>query len=59
MSGVFPPLSSTKLNYVARAAVPEATMTTFELIAALYLALCVGATLGYVIAALLFNASKR
>ena len=40
-------------------AVPEATMTTLEFIAALYVALCVGATIGYVIAALLINASER
>jgi hypothetical protein len=55
---VFAPLSSTKLNYVALAAVPEATMTTLEFIAALYVALCVGAAIGYAVAALLVMASK-
>jgi hypothetical protein len=40
--------------------VPEATMTTFEFIAALYVALCVGATVAYVIATMLINnAGKR
>jgi F0F1-type ATP synthase assembly protein I len=54
VSGVFAPLSSTKLNYVALRAVPEATMMTLEFIAALY----VGAAIGYAIAALLVMASK-
>jgi hypothetical protein len=58
VSGVFAPLSSTKLNYVALRAVPEATMMTLEFIAALYVALCVGAAIGYAIAALLVMASK-
>ena len=34
-------------------------MTTLEFIAALYVALCVGAAVGYMIAALLAMASKR
>jgi uncharacterized membrane-anchored protein YhcB (DUF1043 family) len=34
-------------------------MTTFEFIAVLYIALCVGATIGYVIASLLANASRH
>jgi hypothetical protein len=54
VSGVFAPLSSTKLNYVALRAVPEATMMTLEFIATLYVALCVGAA----IAALLVMATK-
>ena len=58
MSGVFAPLSSTKLNYVALRAVPEATMMTLEFIATLYVALCVGAAIGYVVAALLVMATK-
>jgi hypothetical protein len=58
VSGVFAPLSSTKLNYVALTAVPEATMMTLEFIAALYVALCFGAAIGYVIAALLVMATK-
>jgi hypothetical protein len=58
VSGVFAPLSSTKLNYVALTAVREATMMTLEFIAALYIALCVGAAVGYVVAALLVMATK-
>ena len=38
---------------------PEAAMTILEFFAALYVALCVGATIGYVIAGLLANASKH
>jgi uncharacterized membrane-anchored protein YhcB (DUF1043 family) len=34
-------------------------MTTLELVAVIYVALCVGATIGYVIAGLLANASKH
>jgi hypothetical protein len=34
-------------------------MTTLEFIAALYVAMCLGATIGYVIAGLLANASKH
>jgi hypothetical protein len=34
-------------------------MTTLEFVAVLYVALCVGATIAYVIATLLINASKR
>jgi hypothetical protein len=49
----------TKVNYVALATKPEATMTTLEFIATLYVALCVGASIGYVFAALLFNARER
>jgi len=37
----------------------EAAMTTLELIALLYVALCIGATIGYVIAGLLTNASNH
>ena len=58
MSGVFLPLSSTKLNYAALIAVPEATMMTLEFIATLYVALCVGAAIGYAVAALLVMAGK-
>jgi hypothetical protein len=38
---------------------PDTAMTTLEIIAALYVALCVGATFGYVIAGLHANISKR
>jgi hypothetical protein len=34
-------------------------MTTLEFIAALYVALCVGATIGYVLAALLINNARE
>src|SRR5262249_41052433 len=37
---------------------PEAAMTTLEFIALLYVVLCIGATIGFVIAGLLANASK-
>jgi xanthine/uracil/vitamin C permease (AzgA family) len=36
-----------------------ASMMTLEFIAAVYVALCIGATIGYVIAGLLANASER
>ena len=39
-------------------AVPKATMMTLEFIATLYVALCVGAAIGYAVAALLVMASK-
>jgi hypothetical protein len=38
---------------------PEVALMTLEFIAAMYVALCVGATIGYVIAGLLANASKH
>jgi len=34
-------------------------MTTLQFIAALYVALCIGATIGYIIAMLFVYASKR
>ena len=57
--GVSAPLPFAKANYVGRAGWREATMTTLEFLAVLYVALCVGATVAYVIATLLINASKR
>jgi hypothetical protein len=37
----------------------EAAMTTLKFIAALFIALCIGATIGYAIAGLIANASKH
>jgi uncharacterized membrane-anchored protein YhcB (DUF1043 family) len=34
-------------------------MTTLEFVAVLYIALCVGATIGYVVAGLLANANRH
>ena len=34
-------------------------MTTLEFVAMLYVALCVGATIGYLVAVLLINATER
>jgi len=47
------------VNYVTLSAGPEATMTTLQFISVVYVALSVGATIGYVIAGLLANASRH
>ena len=56
---MFAPHTSAQVGYVGRAGWREATMTTLEFVALFYIALCVGATIGYVIAGLLANANRH